>query len=120
MFGNLLNAAASVIPQQTVQWQRYLSRTQDERGRWVNSYADPVDVRGSFQSMDVAAVKARGFDTSKTYKTLYTNHDMQGVQRGAAPDRIFDNDIGYDIVGETDWYNQDGWKRIYCVKVEPL
>lgn len=120
MFGNLLNAAASVIPQQTVIWERFISRVQDERGRWINTYAEPEPVTGSFQSMDAAAVKARGFDESKTYKTLYTSHNMQNVQRGTSPDRISYGGEWFEIVGDTDWYEQDGWKRIYCVKVEPL
>src|SRR5690625_5020294 len=120
MFGNLLNIAASAIPQQTVSWERFLSRSQDDRGRWVNIYADPEPVRGSFQPLDESDAKERGFDISRSYAALYTSHDMQNVQRGEAPDRVTYNGELYDVVGETDWYTQDGWKRVYCVKAEPL
>src|SRR5699024_11231862 len=62
--------------------ERFLSRSQDDRGRWVNVYADPEPVRGSFQPLDESDVKERGFDISRSYAALYTSHDMQNVQRG--------------------------------------
>lgn len=120
MFGNLLKIAATAIPQQTVAWARFLSREQDDRGRWINVYALPEAVRGSFQPVEARTVKEMGFDTTKVYATLYTAHDMQDVQRGTSPDKIEFNGEEYDIVGTTDWYDQDGWKSVYCVKVDPL
>lgn len=118
MFGNLLKMASSVIPQQSVQWVRFLSRTQDDRGRWVNTYAAPQTIRGSWQAVDDRTVKELGFDTSKQYCMLYTSHPVSDVNRGEAPDRIMYNGQTYDVVGETDWFQQDGWKSVYCVLVK--
>lgn len=118
MFGNLLNIAASVIPQQEVQWVRFESRVQNARGEWVNTYADPVPVIGSFQAMDARTVKEMGFDVSRAYRVLYTSHDMHQVQRGTSPDRILYSGDTYDIVGEPgDWMDEDGWKSVHCVRV---
>lgn len=119
MFGNLLNIAASVIPQQVVVWRRFVNRTQDARGRWINEYAEPENVIGSFQPVDARTAKELGFDLSRSYATLHTSHDLQDVQRGTAPDQIIFDGEAYDVVGETDWYAQDGWKHVYCVKVVP-
>lgn len=120
MFGNLLNVAASVIPQQTVQWTRWVSREQDARGRWVDTYAEPVDVTGSFQAVEARTAKEMGFDTDKKYASLHTSHDMRDAQRGTAPDRITYGGETYDLVGDNDWFAQDGWKQLYMVRVTPL
>lgn len=120
MFGNLHKLAASVIPQQTVEWVKWSTRGQDDRGRWVNTYSDPITVRGSFQPVDARDVKRMGFDESKVYAQLVTSHNVQHVQRGEAPDRVIYAGETYDVIGANDWYRQDGWKSIYLVKVDPI
>lgn len=121
MFGNLYKIAASVIPQQTVEWLRFEARVQDERGRWINNYSEPEEIRCSFQPVDTKDVKRMGFDESKSYKVLFTDANLQNVQRGESPDRVIYAGATYDVVGAgNDWIEQDGWKSIHCVKVEPL
>lgn len=119
MFGNLLNIAAGVIPQQEVYWRRFLSRTQDAEGNWVNTYAGPELVTGSFQPVSSESAKEKGFDITKTYMILYTSHDVQKLQRGTSPDQILYMGDTYDVMDYKgdDWYAQDGWRAVYVVKV---
>lgn len=121
MFGNLFSIAASVIPQQTVQWLRFESREQDARGRWINTYADPVPVTGSFQAMDAKTVKEMGLDVGNKYCSLHTSHDLRDTQRGEAPDRVQYAGQTYEVIGEPgDWFEQDGWKHLHLVRIDPL
>lgn len=117
MFGNLLNTAMKVIPTQTVELIRFIGREQDDEGAFQNTYAPPVTIRGSFQAVDAQSVKDLGFDSQKNYRRLYTSDDVKGIARGSSPDIIRYAGKRYEVVGDADWYAQDGWKSVYCVEV---
>ncbi|MDR0805948.1 MAG: hypothetical protein LBN41_04260 [Enterobacteriaceae bacterium] len=116
MFGNLLNIAARVIPQQSVTWYQFTERETDELGRWNNQYAEPVLITGSWQAVDVQDVLEMGLDTSKIYRQLYTSNPVSGVNRGSSPDYLVSGGKRYEVVGDADWYTQDGWKGLVCME----
>lgn len=116
MLNNLLNMALNVIPSQAVKWHRYAGETLNEAGYPTISYDDPVEISGSWQSVDMKTVKEMGLDMSKSYKQLYTSNNVKGTNRGTNPDRIEFNGAFYSVVGDADWYDQDGWKSIVCVR----
>lgn len=117
MFGNLHRIASRYIPQQTVLWYRFKARTPDERGHDQNTYFDPISIRGSWQSVDTQDIQSMGLDTSQVYRRFYTAHDISAVQRGTSPDLIIFKGKRYDVVGDADWYVQDGWKSVLCIEV---
>jgi hypothetical protein len=119
MFGNLLKLASSVIPQQSVEWVRFKERTLNDQGKYVIIYHPAVTVKGSWQAVDTKDVKELGFDTAKRYRMLYTSHNIKDVNRGAAPDYVVFAGTRHDVVGDADWYAQDGWKSLLCVEVTP-
>ena len=116
MFGNLNRIASRYIPQQKVLWFRFKERAPDERGNDQNYYYDPVEVRGSWQAVDTQDVQSMGLDTSQVYRRLYTSQDIKAVQRGTSPDFLVFNGRKYDVVGDADWYEQDGWKSVICIE----
>ncbi|HCH7935183.1 TPA: hypothetical protein NHT88_001275 [Providencia rettgeri] len=117
MFGNLHRIASRYIPQQTALWFRFKKREPDERGHDQNQYHEPVDIRGSWQAVDTQDVQSMGFDSSQVYRRFYTSHDIKGIQRGTSPDYLVFNGKKYDVMGDADWYEQDGWKSVISIEV---
>ncbi|MBG5892190.1 phage collar protein [Providencia rettgeri] len=117
MFGNLHRIASRYIPQQTALWFRFKNREPDERGHDQNQYHEPVDIRGSWQAIDTQDAQSMGFDSNQVYRRFYTPHDIKGIQRGTSPDYLVFNGKKYDVMGDADWYEQDGWKSVICIEV---
>lgn len=117
-FGNLHKLAASAIPQQTLELKQYSGRVLNDDGVWVNSYSDPVAIKGSLQPMDSRTAKEHGLDTSKRYQQLWTSADIKQAERDAAPDRVKYKGKSFDVVGVTDWQAQDGWSNVTLVEVQ--
>ncbi|PHM70346.1 hypothetical protein [Xenorhabdus sp. KJ12.1] len=116
MFGNLQRIASRYIPQQTVQWYRFRSRELDELGQWQNTYHDPIAIRGSWQAIDTQDGQDMGLDTAKVYRKFYTTHDIRHIQREQSPDFMVFAGRRYDVMGDADWYTQDGWLSIVCIE----
>ncbi|WP_273818070.1 phage collar protein [Providencia rettgeri] len=117
MFGNLHRIASRYIPQQTALWFRFKNREPDERGHDQNQYHEPVDIRGSWQAVNTQDAQSMGFDSNMVYRRFYTSHDIKGIQRGTSPDYLVFNGKKYDVMGDADWYEQDGWKSVICIEV---
>ncbi|MEX9689034.1 MULTISPECIES: phage collar protein [Providencia] len=117
MFGNLHRIASRYIPQQTALWFRFKNREPDERGHDQNQYHEPVEIRGSWQAVDTQDAQSMGFDSSSIYRRFYTAHDIKAIQRGTSPDFLVFNGKKYDVMGDADWYEQDGWKSVICIEV---
>lgn len=117
MFGNLHRIASRYIPQQKALWFRFKGREPDDLGQDQNQYYDPVEIRGSWQAVDTQDVQTMGFDSSSIYRRFYTTHDIKAVQRGSSPDFLVFNGKKYDVMGDADWYEQDGWKSVICIEV---
>ncbi|EMB3081667.1 hypothetical protein QPK77_09475 [Providencia rettgeri] len=117
MFGNLHRIASRYIPQQTALWFRFKNREPDERGHDQNQYHEPVEIRGSWQAVNTQDAQSMGFDSNQIYRRFYTSHDIKGIQRGTSPDFLVINGKKYDVMGDADWYEQDGWKSVICIEV---
>lgn len=118
MFGNLLNTALKAIPSQTVELHRFKEKVRDPVFGDKPVYFDPEIIRGSWQAVDVQDVKELGLDTAKRYRRFYTSHNIKDVQRGLMPDLVVYDGKKYAVVGDADWYAQDGWKSLLCVEEE--
>lgn len=117
MFGNLLSLAASVIPQQQLMWEQFTHREMMPGGKWVNRYAEPQNITGSIQAVDLKSYQNLGFDTAKRYWTLFTSHPVKMTTEDGAPDIIHWQGKRMEPVGETPWDNQDGWRGVYLVEI---
>ena len=114
---NLLNIALGVIQSQSGLWVRFLGNTTNDRGQDIPSYADPVEIVGSFQATDVRTIQSMGLDLSKKYRTLYTSNPVSITERGTSPDLLIFNSRKYQVAGDADWFWQDGHKGLVLVDV---
>lgn len=114
---NLLAQALTVIFPQTVVYTAYLSRTQNSVGQWVNTYATPVNIRGSFQPLDKSLYQAFGLDLQKSYFRFYTLNDLLDVHRDFSNDLIAYNGQTYQCESNTEWFAQDKWKGVLCCAI---
>lgn len=118
MIGNLLTLAMGVTGSQTVQWQRFKSRTTNAAGHKVPVYYDAASLRGSVQPVPQSRYQALGLDFAKEYVTLYTLAGVVGVERDGAGDRIVWNGKTYNAESDTDWTAQAGWRAVLCVRIK--
>lgn len=114
---NLLRLAARVIQQQPVMWQAWQTRTRNATGQWVNIYAAPVAIEGSFQPINRQAYIALGLDLSKNYANLYTPQVIRTTERDSSPDLLSYNGKLYQAMSAIDWNGQDGWGTYVVVEV---
>nr|WP_314265601.1 hypothetical protein [uncultured Moellerella sp.] len=117
MFSHLQRIAAAVIPQQSLLWYRFEQRSLDERGHYQNQYYPAEQIFGSWQAVDSQELQEMGFASHKIYRRFYTSFDIKKVQGGTAPDYLVFLDKRYEVVGDADWYQQDGWKSVLCIEV---
>lgn len=114
---NLFAIATSAILTQEIVWRRFLGNVENPLGQLVPAFDDPVTIQGSIQAMDAKDVQRLGLDMREKHSVLYTSHDIAGIAKdGRQPDQIFYGDDSYDVIGETDWMKQDGWKGLVLIK----
>ena len=118
MFNNLLNTALRVIPKQSIDYYRFLSRTTNEVGRDVSIYADPLKVIGSLQAVSWDRLQFLGLDSEKEYVAFYTASDLLNIERDTSGDQLAYQGKRYQIIGKpNDWVRQDGWNGVLCVRI---
>lgn len=119
MFGNLLNRAFQLIPQQEFQFAKWLSKTVNTQGIMVNTYAAPVPCRGSIQAVDQSLYEKLGLDFEKQYRLVYASIFMKGVDVATGqntPDRLIFEGKNWKVIRNTPWYSADGWSGVLVVE----
>lgn len=123
---NLLEDAFLAIDPLEIKWLRYRDRVLSDAGMWITGYDDPVVVEASVQAVNRSRYLSMGLDFAKNYVMLYLSQDVLDTQRDSSPDRFIlpDNRV-YQVVGETDWFGEDGswatgangWTAVLVVKL---
>lgn len=133
MFGNLLNRALTIIPKQKFLYIKFIDTRVNDIGIKQDFYDRPIEAVGSVQAIQTSMYEKMGLDFSKKYiKVLCSldvrNFDKNNVyktsqhsfldhnQEQVSPDKIIWNNKEYLVENITDWYAQDGWKRIIAVE----
>lgn len=116
---NLLRLALSVQGTQTLRWHQATGRTTNSVGKDVTAYADPVDVKGSFQPMSRASVMRNGLNIEKNYGTLYCVEPIQTAGRDLSGDQFSYGGSRWQAAGEIDWTMQDSWDAVTLVRIGP-
>lgn len=115
--GNILAAALRVIQPQTPVLRAWTARNLGPTGLYVNTYADPRPIVGSFQPVSLTAYQALGLDMAKKYSVLYTNAPIRAVAADGSGDVVEYAGERHKAESETDWQTQDGWRSYLFVKV---
>lgn len=118
---NLLNIAAGVIATQTVKYKQWLSRTRTSAGQMVDTYADAVQIRGSWQPVNMTTIKDLGLDMQNQYRQLWTNAVIRPVEAGRGSDKIIADGYEWEPTSSgNDWSSVDGWRAIIFVRMGPV
>lgn len=115
---NLLSMALGVIRPQAPMLRVWLSRTRNEIGVYVNTYADAVPILGSFQPVDRKAYQQLGLDLSRNYSILYTSTPVRVVQPDGSADLVEYAGKTHQAESAMDWQAQDGWRSYTFVEVQ--
>lgn len=116
---NLLNAALTLIPPVSVVWHKTTGRTRNAVGQWLTEYAEPVNLRVSFQPLEKAKYEALGLDLNKHYWVLYGSNPITAVERDTAGDLIDYNGRRCQAEDNVDWFDYNGWKGVIFVEIGP-
>lgn len=114
---DLLDLALSVIDAQEVQLHAFVSATVGTAGVQVSTYADPIGIEGSMQSVDQKRLMELGVDRSKKYMVLWTSYPVQTVERDINGDHIEYAGALFLASSGLDWMPQDGWNAVLCVAI---
>lgn len=114
---NLLTLAQGLIGQQKVMWSRFLGQTTNAAGVKVPTWAAPVAMLGSFQPVSRSLLQTLGLDFNKNYANFYASANILDVIRNATGDRLVYAGRTYQVLSNTDWFAQDGWKGVMCIEV---
>lgn len=113
---NLLNVAFGAIAQQMPLYIKATGRALDDAGVWITSFADPVQVRASVQTVEQEAYVELGLDMRRSYLMIFSNLNPADSERGESADRFAYGGRLYEVEKTTPWNNQDGWS--YCRVVD--
>lgn len=119
---NLLRMALTVVNPQGVTYYAPESRTLNDIGQYVTTYADPILLQGSFQPVQRQVLQSMGLDMQKSYYVFYSLYNLQDVERDTSPGLLIyiTGDV-LQIESDTEWINQDGWKGVLtCYSALPV
>lgn len=118
MIHNLMAAASTVIPLQTMSYTPYASRTINDVGLEVVTYGTAQILKASIQAVPRSSYEYLGLDLQKKYVTVYIEKNMIDIDRGVAGDKFTYNGETYQIESETDWMNVNGWTSLLAVRID--
>ncbi len=114
---NLLSIALGAIASQSGQWLQFIGNTENSQGQDIPQYAPAQVVTGSFQSTDARTIADMGLDVTAKYRTFYSSTPIAITDRSTSPDLLIFYGRKYQVAGELDWINQDGWKGVVLVDI---
>ena len=114
---NLLNLALGAIGSQTVQYIAFIGNVTNDVGVKTPQYAEPVNIRGSFQPIPKDMYERNGLDFTQHWFSLYASKDILEVERDVSSDRIEFNGNVYQVKNKIDWLDYNGWVGVSCVRL---
>ncbi len=115
---NLLNKALTVLGKQTVAYFQATSRALNNIGLEVTTYAEAVNVLGSWQPVPRRMYKQYGLDLQKDYYTFYASKNIIDLERDVSGDILAFDGMRYQAESNVEWFAVDGWNAVLCVKID--
>lgn len=117
--GNILARALKRIAPQGFDYYPYASRTVNAAGLWVATYGASIPLLGSVQPVPRSMFLQAGLDFQKEYATFFVSANVIDIQRDVAGDKMIYAGRTYQCESlNGDWFRQDGWDAILCVKIK--
>ncbi len=114
---NLLASVQTVIRQQSFTLRRYVGRTLQANGVYVDTYAADVPLKGSIQPINRNEYEKMGLDFTKSYIKILAVDNIDDLSRDRSGDRVVVDGSLYETVGKTDWIGSANWNRLIWVRV---
>jgi len=114
---NILEDALELIDRQFIQYYKFISRSLNDVGEWIDVFADPVQIEGSFQPVPRTLYEQYGLDYSKDYVTFFSLANVKEFDRDVSSDQIYFGSDQYNCQSTTKWYQIDEWVEILCVRI---
>ncbi|MBO4556639.1 MAG: hypothetical protein J5706_07755 [Elusimicrobiales bacterium] len=105
---NLLEEALELLPKKAFTYRKWLSRTQNAAGIWVNHYGPETEAYGSIQPIEASRYAQLGLDFEKHYVRIYTSAPIRYSGQNAS-DMVIIDGTKYKIADEAQWQEYDGW-----------
>lgn len=83
---NILNMALGVIASQSLGYYAFVKRTNNKIGLYVDTYAEPLTVRGSIQPVARSTMVLQGLDLQKNYVNIFISRQVLDVNRDVSSD----------------------------------
>ncbi|OWK42056.1 phage collar protein [Fimbriiglobus ruber] len=109
--------AFRVLGKQCFQYYAYQSRTPNDVGQYVTTYAPPVTFYGSVQPVPRDLYERYGLEFQRSYVNVYLQRNVIDVARDVSGDQIVFNGATYQCVSKTAWDAIDGWDAVLCVLI---
>lgn len=117
MFNNLLLTALTVIPPETLSYEKWQGNTTNEIGFDVPSYSDPVLVKGSIQyHIAEKMYQAFGLSLNKHYALVNLPASVVGLEESLTPDRLTFHGKKWIIIKNNNWHTYNGWCKVIVVE----
>ena len=114
---NLLNDALTLVCPVPFDLYQFTGKTTNAIGYDVRTYADPIVAMGSIQAVDRKFYEQYGLDFNKRHIQVWSSTDIEDIYRSSAPDQIGWDSRRWEVVGETEWFQIDGWQSVVAVEV---
>lgn len=113
---NLLEIALGVIPGENFIYRRFLGTVENEIGLNVPQFAEPIEVTGSIQGVELDVYSQLGLDFQKNYRLVYASIDMKGIEEQEIPDRLEFYGLTWSVVKIVPWVKYNGWNGVLVVE----
>lgn len=113
---NLLEIALGVIPGEKFIYRQFVGTVENDIGLNVPQFADPIEVTGSVQSVELDIYPELGLDFQKNYRLVYASINMKGVEEQEVPDRLEFYGQTWSVVKTVPWINYNGWNGVLVVE----
>lgn len=119
---DLLADAFNCIETVEVEILRQGPRVKNRAGQYVTDYPFPPEPwQASVQAVNRSTYLQNGLDFTKNYVNIYLSADVQDVERNKTGDKVLFRGRTYEVVGNLDWFELDGWIGLLCVElIQPL
>lgn len=114
---NVLSLALRVIQPQTLQHYAFTSRSINSVGDFIDVFASPVSIQGSFQAVNKKLYQELGLNLAKNYSILLTTANVQVTGRDRTGDKVTFAGKTWVCESDQNWGSVDGWRKVLCVEV---
>jgi len=111
--------ASRVLRFEVIGWRAFVSRTANEAGDFISTFAASVDIQGSMQPINRKLYQELGLNLAKNYQMLYTSAAISPTVRDREGDLLTFAGKTWQCESDQSWGAIDGFTKMLCVEVPP-